>query len=320
MWTITDRILADDSSAAVLNALVVALPGMTLPEGDLERLQRAIRSAFARAEEDRAGADDLRETCLKSMTNLHVMRGAEDAAGFVNDFILNGLMDHPKRALAVVHLLRDALTFGDVEPPSPENAAIRRRAIDLAERLFEQASATFRSWNEALAGKQLEPDDPRLLSARATAQVLDGIASEFYFATGIFQKSQGEEPTVSQAQRERLYAEASTLLDQLCDVGFAASTHRVLGALEGFIALDPRGVFLRIARTVKAGQAGGYHGDSLGAALVVRLVERYLAEHRTLLQQDDECRRALVEILDIFVRAGWPAALSLTYGLQDIFR
>jgi hypothetical protein len=58
----------------------------------------------------------------------------------------------------------------------------------------------------------------------------------------------------------------------------------------------------------------------MAAGLVVQIVERYLAEHRTLLQQDDGCRAALIDVLDIFVGAGWAAALRLTYGLQEIYR
>jgi hypothetical protein len=53
---------------------------------------------------------------------------------------------------------------------------------------------------------------------------------------------------------------------------------------------------------------------------MVRLVERYLAEHRPLLREDDECRRILLEVLDIFVQAGWPQARRLTYRLEEIFR
>jgi hypothetical protein len=45
-----------------------------------------------------------------------------------------------------------------------------------------------------------------------------------------------------------------------------------------------------------------------------------LAEHRTLLQQDPECSQTLVEMLDIFVRAGWLSAHRLTYGLDEIYR
>jgi hypothetical protein len=38
------------------------------------------------------------------------------------------------------------------------------------------------------------------------------------------------------------------------------------------------------------------------------------------LREHPEGNVALMEILDIFVRVGWPRALQLTYRLGDIYR
>jgi hypothetical protein len=49
------------------------------------------------------------------------------------------------------------------------------------------------------------------------------------------------------------------------------------------------------------------------------LVQRYLADYRAVFadraQLDD-----LMDCLDVFVRAGWPAAQSLTFKLGEIWR
>jgi hypothetical protein len=71
---------------------------------------------------------------------------------------------------------------------------------------------------------------------------------------------------------------------------------------------------------VRAGKAGGYQYESLAADLIVRLIERYLAEYRFVLRANPECRRVLLEILDTFVEAGWPSARRLTYRMEEIFR
>jgi hypothetical protein len=106
----------------------------------------------------------------------------------------------------------------------------------------------------------------------------------------------------------------------LADVGLPSLTHHLLETLESFVVIDPRGVFLRIGRVVRSGERGGYQYEQVAVDLLVRLVERYLAEYRTLLREDERCRRTLLEILDIFVRAGWPSARRLTYRLDEIFR
>jgi hypothetical protein len=57
----------------------------------------------------------------------------------------------------------------------------------------------------------------------------------------------------------------------------------------------------------------------MAANLFVSLVERYLAEYRTLFQRRKDMRQALIGMLDLFVDAGWPKARQLTYGLHELF-
>jgi hypothetical protein len=52
--------------------------------------------------------------------------------------------------------------------------------------------------------------------------------------------------------------------------------------------------------------------------VVVRIVERYLADYPDLLREPDDCQRLLIEILDAFV--DWPEARKLAYRLGEVFR
>jgi hypothetical protein len=95
--------------------------------------------------------------------------------------------------------------------------------------------------------------------------------------------------------------------------------HYLIQTLESFVAIDPSGVFALIARSVRASEKGGYTLESMGADLVVRIVEQYLAEHREVFA--DQARLSdLMDCLDAFVRAGWPAAQALTFRLGEIWR
>jgi len=109
-------------------------------------------------------------------------------------------------------------------------------------------------------------------------------------------------------------------MDLLAEVGYPSITHHLLQTLEAFILTDPNTVFLKVGRTVAAGERGGYQAESMGADLVVKIVERYLAEHRQVIQEDAECRDTLLRVIDTFVRAGWPSARRLVYRLEDVFR
>lgn len=120
-------------------------------------------------------------------------------------------------------------------------------------------------------------------------------------------------------QPKRFYQEAHAILDGLAGAAFLNVTHHLLQTLEHFIPVDPRDVFLRIHRVIMGGQQAGYQSDP-AADLVVRIVERYLAEYRTIFQEYADCRRDLIEMLDVFVKVGWPNARRLLYRLEDIFR
>jgi hypothetical protein len=84
------------------------------------------------------------------------------------------------------------------------------------------------------------------------------------------------------------------------------------------VPADPAAAFLRIVKVVRAGRYG-YQYEALAVNLIVRLVERYLAGYRLALRENKESRRALIDLLDIFVEVGWPHARKLTYHLQDVF-
>ena len=83
---------------------------------------------------------------------------------------------------------------------------------------------------------------------------------------------------------------------------------------------DPAGVLLLAAALMRVAARYGYQYDVLAEPLVVGYAERFLAEHRTVLREGPECNQAIVEILDVFVRVGWPSAHRLVYRLDDIYR
>ena len=49
----------------------------------------------------------------------------------------------------------------------------------------------------------------------------------------------------------------------------------------------------------------------------MRLVGVFLADHREIFE-NEERRTALIECLEIFMEAGWPAAQRLLYRLPDL--
>ncbi|UJB64812.1 hypothetical protein YS110_08680 [Acidovorax sp. YS12] len=96
--------------------------------------------------------------------------------------------------------------------------------------------------------------------------------------------------------------------------------HHLIELYEHLIPGNPATVFESIYQVLLGrGREEGYHFESLGNTAVVRIVQRYVADHRVIFE--DEGRRArLVEILCLFSEGGWAEALKLLYELPELLR
>jgi len=118
----------------------------------------------------------------------------------------------------------------------------------------------------------------------------------------------------------RFLSDYAACLDLFAASGNPATIHHLIELYQYVIPGDPAGVFDAI-HAVLLGPAAreGYHHESLGNSVVVRIIQRYLADYRSIFE--DEARRArLVAILQLFSNVGWSEALRLLYDLPDLLR
>ena len=158
------------------------------------------------------------------------------------------------------------------------------------------------------------------MRARRLARIAGTMATEVYFGSGASGPPEPDESLVTSARQRRFLDEAGPLLDDLARIGLPGMAHSLVETYEKLLPLEPRTLFLRIAAVVKGGERHGYQFESLAASTLVGVVERFLAEHRSLVRRDKQCREALLSVLNIFVRVGWPAAQRLTYRLDELSR
>ena len=158
---------------------------------------------------------------------------------------------------------------------------------------------------------------PEIMSrAKALNGVLDDMALRIYFASG----GNNAEPTREElARRWRLYRELIPALDRLAECSVVHTAYYLIQALENFIMADPAGVFRLIVKSVMASSQFGYAFESMGADVVVRIVEEYFADHRDVFS-DAARLDELMACLNLFVNTGWPAAQSLAFRLAEIWR
>jgi hypothetical protein len=312
----------EEASRGVLQGLLSG-PLQRLAGPNPDRVANLTRTIFDRVREG-PGAKRVREVCVGIFASLYIWRNQTQCGEVILDIVANPAT-FPDETPNLLSHLREPLIHSPSHSPDPSQDAIRHRAMDLLHRILRSAGDGLREIEQRhyrAPFSDWPPQDQE--TTKSLVRLIDHVGREVYFASGAYDKkkqSQREEDKTQTDERaESFYREARPILDELADAGLPSVTHHLLETLEFFIPLDHRGVSLCIGRVIRAGQRGGYQYESLAADLVVKLVERYLAEYRTLLREDVECRQTLIEILDIFVQAGWPSARRLTYRLEEIFR
>jgi hypothetical protein len=314
MWLWLDG-LSDDVSMSVREATVFTLDHLARAYPD--RALALVASILEGIPSERTGAERVEEACVRSLVNFHLWRGTPTATAVI-DKITCSLATRHSQAANMLFIMREPLTHGATEAPE-ENHAVRGRAIRLLSTLVAGAcEPLLEMLKRQLGGGRLSPDER--VQFEALAKLTSSIATEIYFASGAHQPNNAGPPAIRSQEQERFYREADGVFDKLAAVGLPGLAHHLTETMEMFIPVDPAGVFLRIAAIVRAGRTWDYEYEQLAQDLIVRIVERYLAEYRSLLQQDRGCQTALRETLETFIVAGSARAQMLAYHLDEIFR
>jgi len=258
-----------------------------------------------------------RGTCLRTFVGLHVWRDHGAAKQAVYD-LLKDVQAHTRELQVVLSILREPLTHGVAGGSTTEDSAVRSRSVELFHAVTVAACDAFTTLLARSQTQEWSESDAEVL--REVARLVDGSGTDLYFASGVFTGGQNGEKRITFEQQERFYREISPTINRLSTIGLASVVPRLVEMLEIFVPFDPRKVFLQVSALVESSRRDNYQYESMAIDHIVRIVARYLAEYRSLLQEDAECRTALRKTLDVFVSAGWPAAQQLSYRLDEIFR
>ena len=136
MWRIIERLCHEESSHGVLQGLLSG-PLRRLAGAHLEQVASLVKETFDRVQGGE-GANEVRELCIEIFTWSYIWRDHDMCRN-----IVLGLVTEPVTSLDdtqhVLRHLREPLTHGPVDPPDPQQDAIRQRAIDLITRFLHAA-------------------------------------------------------------------------------------------------------------------------------------------------------------------------------------
>ena len=320
---LTNILTKDLSSSVVFGALHHQL--WRLMPQQPEEVEAFTFTVLGRNDLKGKSAVDGRLYCVSILLNLHLWKGLPKSSAKVQE-ICSEVGLHLYEAARIVSGLREVLVVGSVEPSEPTCEAARLRAFRLLESIVGSAQQAFVELQEShkgTASSEFTQDEKE--RARRIVQLMDSVASQLFLASGAFDgkkanTADANSQPISLDQKRRFLKEAGKLLDLLTREPHPSIVHHLIQTLESLIGLNPRGVFLHIVSIAKSGKSGGYQYESLAVTLVVGIVNRIFADFRPVLLENQDVRIAMVEMLDLFVEAGWTQAIQLTYRLDEVFR
>ncbi len=316
VWKILDRVR--DEEPRVRIAAQSLGPLRALVHRDASRVVRHAIATFQRFSAPRPPELIAREVTY-FLRNRIIFEDDPDARAWLDE-ILTAAQANPEVAGSAVHGIRDALMTDNGSPE--EAAAVRARTFQLARDVLAPSARAFRAAVRRPESRTTPPADDEVKLLQEHARVIATVAREAQFACGKVDNDTRLTPEAAQHRApivKRFFAESRALIDDLIEVGHVRASHDVLKTVVEYIDLDPRGTFLRILTLLQRAAETGYQQEHEAMRVVVSIVERYLADYRDLLEGDDACRDAVVEILDLFIEAGWPEALRLAFRLGDLF-
>ena len=308
MWDLADRVAAKDKSTAVLKYFASTF------------IPRVINSEPAKAEAlvtilaHRAGATDAKPSLRNDIATLSAWLWIGHASVPSGDRIeawLSNVSAHSEELEDIIQFLRADLVTGLGENDAKKDR-IRSRTLDLARRALAAAADVL---SRHIASPDSSPEG--MERARSCAKLIDTIGMQLYFAF----LPRGERGTRTPQYPASLFlTETKPILTALAEHGTPHTTHHLLELLEELVDSAPEEVWDIIAGAIlTGGKRHGYTNESMGVDLYVRLVGRYLADHKGIFDNPQR-RKLLLETLEAFIEMGWPSARKLLNELPDLLR
>ena len=320
MWEIAEQIGNSETSYAVAASFIYKfLHKMMLDRTDL--VLELAKKLFERMpyQEDQRRVTD---AYMNLLFDGYIHLGLESAKSRLEELV-HDVNQFPNECHALVNGIRELISVHQVDAAGADPVA-RERAWVLLQSILKEVMQEWMELNAAYGDRRVEEVPEEIVKLwQSLGETLQSASQELYFASGAYDERKfvhgrvdAREP--SQNSKIQFWQEVQPALDLLEPAGLAPAVHNLIEMLKEYIEIDPTKVFQRIGNIIVLSAPGGYPLDSLAVDLVVKIVERYLAEYRHILREDAQCRESIIKVLDIFV--DWPKARQLAYRLEEIYR
>ncbi|MDQ5987911.1 MAG: hypothetical protein CSYNP_03659 [Syntrophus sp. SKADARSKE-3] len=317
MWELADRLARTEPNRGVLRFFIGGFLHSTM-HADPERVELLAfcvhGRTFNRAEE---ATKELFTEIGSLIVRLWISYGRAKPWRAIRAWIVDPHTFKAELTQAII-TSREALVLKYREEAS-ENEDITKRAQEFC---ILAVTAMAYGWeryvNDAEKRPPTEDEEER---GNVYNELLNYLCDEIYFASGAFRSSDSDKPLLETDEMKRGFlSDVRPALARIADVGTPSTIYHLVELLDFLMPADPAGVFDLVAHALLiAGRRHGYQFESLGANRFVDIVGRYLADYRDLFA-DEQRRQKLIECLDTFMEAGWPAARRLLYRLPELLQ
>jgi len=323
MWEMAERLAQEEPDPRIVSAFI----GRSLlrfshsqPER-CETILSIVRERMAdELSNESEGRDHIQETLGHWVAQLYAGQGRPLLRGWLDEWASD-----PTRFRTLLNSysssLRGAYFHRYAKDAELEACEMNERAQEgLLAVLKSALSVSDQAYAVLASDAEEEPRQASQEMYGGAEQVIHHAMNQLYFGAGAHSENEGGKGLLDREAMKRFLDDYAEILVLLARSREPATLHHLIELYEYLIPGDPVAVFEAIHSILLGrGEAEGYQYESLGSSAVVRIVRRYIADHRSIFE--DEGRRAhLLEILQLFSEAGWSDALRLLYDLPDLLR
>jgi hypothetical protein len=323
MWEMGERIATAETDAQVLTAYLCRSL-RRFRHAEPERCEHILTIAKGRLDDfadDASGRNPLQECLGGWAARLQALQGRPLASAWLEEWAADP--DRFQHSLnAYTSSLRGAFFSRYAADAEQGDREMNDRAQEGLAKILGPALDISAKAHAVLASNS--PDEEKHVAAQeylAAEKVIRHAMNQLYFGAGT--RAEGKEDGLglnNEGTKERFLVDYADILGLLRRSREPATLHHLIELYEHLIPGDPVAVFLAIhAILTGPGAEEGYQFEILGSTAVVKVVRRYIADHRGIFE-DPERRAKLVEILQLFSEVGWTDAIRLLYELPDLLR
>ncbi|TGD94579.1 ATP-binding protein [Methylobacterium nonmethylotrophicum] len=311
-WTRATRFVETETNRSVLDSFICSTLDRVQWDDAAREVADLVLPLIKRFSASDSHNNSIRQHINQLTLQFWFRFGFEDAAEHVRAWFAQAV-DNAEEVGVAIQWLRPAFTVGLRTEDKTEFAAQRPLALKLLAQAVMQAGQALDHYETLSA-----PDEADTARARQALRIIDTACQQLYFSTGSFQDGDRNPAPLMMKSAAIFVHETAPILRQIGKYGGPHTIYYLIQLLEQLIVADAGGVFDLISTAVlQGGQQTGYQFEHMGAELIVKLVGRFLADHKEIFDGPHR-RTALVDTLEVFVNAGWPSVRRLFYRLPEL--